>query len=199
MPSIIDVGGDDLARLSVRGAVDLFADLLWAEAHAVAAGLGIDIDVTRVTDAHGGGVDATVNAPLDAAAEPGAIRPGTTRYQIETESGLDPATMSGVRRLLFRPGSASELKPRIRRCLDGHERLVIVLFGSDAPPAAGDDGGDAEDMVRRALARVDPPYGNADVKVWRQSRLIGYIGRHPALQRRLKGAAALSFVDHAHW
>ena len=198
MPSIIDVGGDDLARLSGRDAVDLFADLLWAEAHAVAAGLDMDIDVPRVTDAPDGGIDATVKAPLDAAAEPGAIRPGTTRYQIETEKGLNPATMSGIRRLLFRSGSANELKPRIRRCLDGHERLVIVLFGTDTP-AAGDDGGDAEDMVRRALVHVDPSYSNADVEVWRQNRLIGYIGRHPALQRRLKGTAAFSFVDHAHW
>ena len=198
MPSVIDVDGGDLARLSDSDAVDLFADLLWADAYALAVGLDIDIDVPRVTGAPDGGIDATVKAPLDTAAGPGAIRPGTTRYQIRTERGLDPATMSGTRRLLFRTGSAKELEPRIRRCLDGHERLVIVLFGTDAPAAGGGDG-DAEHMIRRALARVDPSYGDADVEVWRQNRLIGYIRRHPALQRRLRGAAAFSFVAHAHW
>lgn len=196
MASILGVTAGDLARLSDSEAVGFFADLLWADAHAL--GIDPEIDVPRVTDAPDGGIDATVKASVDMdAAGPGTIRPGTTRYQIKTEKGLNPATRSGIRRLLFKAGSGAELKPRIRKCLDMRERLVIVLFGTDTPAAGRDS--DAENLIRQELAGVDPSYGDASVEVWRQNRLIGYIGRHPALQKRLTGMSQFNFVDHAHW
>ena len=191
MSAVLDIGGDDLGRLSDKEAVDVFAALLWAD--SAARGIPAEIDIPRNTDARDGGIDATVKAPVDIAME-GAIRPGVTGYQVKTEKGLNPAARDARRRLLFRPAGGG-LRPRIKNCLDRGETLVVVLFGVDAPDR--EDG--SANLIRDDVARVDPSYGDAKVEVWRQDRLIGYIERYPALKRRLKGLRDVQFHAHRQW
>ena len=189
--SVLAASGDDLGRLSDAEAVQLFADLLWADAGA--RGISASIDVPRSIYARDGGIDATVRAPGDGQGR-GVIGPGVTRYRIKSGKGFNPAARDARRRLLFRPGGGG-LRPRIKECLDKGEALVVVLFGTDAPDAERD----AEDLVRDELAGVDPSYGNARVEVWRQNRLLGHIARHPSPQRRLKGTSATPFLAHPQW
>ena len=188
--SVLAASGDDLGRLSDAEAVQLFADLLWADAGA--RGISASIDVPRSIHAGDGGIDATVRAPDDVPGR-GVIGPGVTRYQIKSGKGFNPAAGDALRPL-FGPGGGG-LYLRIKECLDKGEALVVVLFGAGAPDAERD----AEDLVRDELAGVDPSYGNARVEVWRQNRLLGHIARHPSLQRRLKGAPAAPFLAHPQW
>ena len=189
---VLGASGDDLGRLSDAEAVQLFADLLWADSGA--RGIPASIDVPRSIYARDGGIDATVRAP-EVVPGQGVIGPGVTRYQIKSGKGFDPAARDSRRRLLFRPGGGGELRPRIKECLDKGELLVVVLFGTDAPDVERD----SEDLVRKELAGVDPRYGGARVEVWRQNRLLGHMARHPPLQRRLRGASAVPFLAHPQW
>ena len=191
MGSVLAASGDDLGRLSDAEAVRLFADLLWADAGA--RGISASIDVPSSIYARDGGIDATVRAPDDVPGR-GVIGPGVTRYRIKSGKGLDPAARDARRRLLLGPGGGG-LYPRIKECLDKGEALVVVLFGAGAPDAERD----SEDLVRDELAGIDPSYGNAQVEVWRQNRLLGHIARHPSLQRRLKGAPDAPFLAHSQW
>lgn len=180
-----------LGRLSSAEAVDIFAGLLWADSSA--RGIRADIDVPRNTRARNGGVNATVRAPAGIAGE-GVIGPGVTRYQIKPGKGFNPASKSARRRLLFRPAGGG-LRPRIKRCLDDGETLVLVLFGTDAPDA----GRDSAHFIREELAKVDPSYGRAKVEVWHPDRLIGHIEKYPHLQRRLAGTSGIPFQSHSLW
>ena len=187
---MLDVDGSDLAKLSPKDAVDLFADLLWADARAL--GIPALIDVPRNINAPNGGIGATVSAPPKLPG-PCAIRPGVTGYQIQTARGLNPSADSARKGILYTQDGA--LRPRIRKCLDEGGTLVIALFGSGAPP----DDDDAEDLMRKDLVRANPLYENAKVEVWRQNRLIEYLERHPSLCRQIKGTAEVPFLDHDNW
>ena len=192
MTSVLGASATDLGRLSDAEAVELFAGLLWAD--SAARGIRAAIDVPRSIDARDGGIDATVRAPAGTAGQ-GVIGPGVTRYQIKSGRGFNPSSKEARRRLLFKPGGDGGLRPRIKECLDAGETFVVVLFGTDAP----DRGRDSEDLIREDLAAADPSYGDARVEVWRQNRLIGYIGRYPALQRRLRGMSYVPFLAHSQW
>ena len=177
--------------------MDIFADLLWADARAL--GIPAHIDVPRNINAPDGGVDATVSAPSKLPG-PCAIRPGVTVYQIKTTRGLNPSADSARKGILYTQDGA--LRPRIRKCLDEGGTFVIALFGSDTPASAADDSAAAaaaEDLIRKDLMRANPLYENAKVEVWRQNRLIEYLERHPSLCRHLKGTAEVPFLDHHHW
>ena len=191
MSTVLGVNRSQLGRLSGMEAVDIFAGLLWAD--SAARGIPADIDVPRNIHARNGGVNATVRAP-DGVAGQGVIGPGVTRYQIKSGRGFNPASRGARRRLLFRPAGGG-LRPRIKRCLDNGETLVLVLFGTDAPDA----GRDSAQLIREELAKVDPSYGRAKVEVWHPDRLIGYIEKYPALQRRLAGTSGVPFRSHSLW
>lgn len=193
MSPVLGVDGSDLAKLSPKDAVDLFADLLWADARAL--GISARIDVPRNINASDSGIGATVSTPTELPG-PYAIRPGITGYQIETAKWLDPSADSARKGILYTQDGA--LRPRIRECLDEGGTLVIALFGSDAPLDAGASA-DAEDLLRKDLVRANLLYENAKVEVWRHDRLIGYLERHPSLCRRLKGTVEVPFLDHDNW
>lgn len=197
VPTVLAVDGNDLAGLSLKDAVDIFADLLWADARAL--GIPAHIDVPRNIHAPNGGIGATVSAPSKLPG-PCAIRPGVTGYQIKTTRGLNPSADSARKGILYTQDGA--LRPRIRACLDKGGTFVIALFGSGVPSSAGAGGGGgdgAEDLMRKELVRANPLYENAKVEVWRQDRLIEYLERHPSLCRQLKGTAEVPFLDHHSW
>ena len=191
MLSVLDVGSDDLDRLSDSEAANVFAILLWADSSAY--GIPAEIDAPRRAPARGGGVVATVRAPADIEGR-GVIRPGVTRYLVRSGRGFDPANRGARRRLLFRQAGGG-LRPLIKNCLDRGETLVVALFGASAPGA----GRDPADLIREDLAGVDPSYGDARVEVWRQDEMIRHVSRHPVIQRRLKGMSDVPFLTHRRW
>jgi len=202
----LEIGGEDLGRLSPEEAVGLFADLLRAEAVSSGrplAGIraplstsapdgGVDITV-RAPDGAGapdGGVDITVRAP-DGAGGSGIIAPGLTCYQVKSGRNvrLGPA---GWGRLLCN-SNREKLPHKIESCIGEGGTFAVVLFGVDKPSRTGDPA----DSLREYLRECHSLDG-AKVAVWQQSDLLGFLGAYPALQRRLKRTEE-AFCDHASW
>ena len=189
------VDGNDLGRLGAKAAVVFFRELLWAEIPA-----GARIRVPEAIHAPDGGIDGTVRIPSGVLlpAGPSVLREGLTCYQIKTGKSVRITQKKARDALLFGPcrknAEAQKIVPRIRDCLEGGGTLVFVLFGMGTPGR-----GDEEEMLRQDIAAANPRYANARIEVWRQDELIGHLGRHSALRRRLKDGGHAAYQDHAHW
>ena len=192
METMFTVGNEHLERLSPDKAVDLFRELLWAEATATGIGKNL-ISVPSAITVADGGIDADVTD-----AEPqggqGLIKEGMTRYQIKTGS-FSLSGNSDINPILFRSGS-SDLKPRVKSCLDAGGTLIVVLFGSDSPDAVDDQ---AKERFHEALTSVDDVYASANVEIWRQNHLRGFLSRYPSLALRVTGRDSMDFQSHTSW
>ncbi len=192
MSTIFTVTNDDLNRLSPDGAVACFRELLWAEATA----LGIQkslINVPSAINVGDGGIDAEVqDAPANRGQ--GIIKPGLTRYQIKTGN----FSLSGdgdIRKILFKENS-SELKPRIKTCLDLEGVLVVVLFGSDNPEREDQE---VIDKFKEQLTTVSAEYNEAKIEIWRQNHLIGFLTPFPSLALQISQRDQVRFQTHQSW
>ncbi len=192
METIFTVRNEDLGQLSADRAVDLFRELLWAEATATGVGKNL-INVPSAITVADGGIDAEVTG-----AEPqggqGLIRQGMTRYQIKT-GRFSLSGNSDINAILFQSGS-SDLKPRVKSCLDAGGTLIAVLFGSDNPDPEDNQ---TRERIRQALTDVNEDYASANVEIWRQNHLRGFLSRYPSLALRVIGRGAMDFQSHASW
>jgi hypothetical protein len=193
MESVLSVENADLKRLGPDQAVDLFRELLWAEATALGIGKNL-INVPSAITVADGGIDAEVNSPLESSGQ-GIIKQGLSRYQIKT-GPFSLSRNSNVAAILFAgKGKSKALKPKIKSCLDRGGRLVVVLFGWDDPdPAEKLTAG-----FRTALARVSADYKDADIEVWQQNHIRGFLKPFPSLALRLNGRGHSSFQTHRSW
>ncbi len=136
-PNIFTVSSGELGALSPESAVNLFRELLWAEAAALGIGKH-QINVPSAITVTDGGIDAEVEGALVPVGRgQGLIRPGLTRYQIKT-GNFSIGERNYVDRILFTPsslrkGAQRKLQPRVQSCLDRDGTLVVVLFGWDKP------------------------------------------------------------------
>ena len=94
MDTIFTVKNDDLERLSPEEAVDLFRELLWAEATALGLGKNLINVPTAITVADGG-IDAEVRDAQVVGGQ-GIIKQGLTRYQIKT-GDFSPSNEANVK------------------------------------------------------------------------------------------------------
>ena len=101
-----------LEALSPEFAVEMFRNLLWAEATAIGI-LKSLVNVPSATDVKDGGIDAEIKAVAFAAGQ-GIIKKGLTRYQIKT-GNFSLKNDSQIREILF--NDAGKLKPRVKSCL----------------------------------------------------------------------------------
>jgi hypothetical protein len=190
--SILTVKNEDLNRLSPDEAVDLFRELLWAEADSL--GIGKDlINVPSAITVADGGIDAQVQDVQKSGGQ-GIIKQGLTRYQIKTgEFNLSQARY--VREILFRQNS-KELKPRVKSCLDKGGTLIAVLFGWDDPEREDEQ---ILGKFREQLAGVDQRYSDAKIEIWQQNHLIGFLRPFPALALRVNRRWRGMFETHQEW
>ncbi len=155
--TIFTVKNENLKLLTPEQAVDFFRELLWAEA----THLGIPkshINVSSDITTPDGGIDAEVR-DIQIHEGQGIIKRGLTSYQIKTgEFSLKGE--KHIKDILFKKGT-TELKPRIKSCLDQNGTLIVVLFGWDGPAK------DAalSEKFRTELAAVDPNYQNVIIKI----------------------------------
>ena len=192
METIFAVDKEHLGRLNPAQAVDLFRELLWAEATATGIGKNL-ISVPSAITVADGGIDAEV-----VGAEPqggqGLIKQGMTRYQIKTGS----FSLSGdadIEEILLQ-SKTSELKPRIKSCLDAGGTLVVVLFGSDNPETVDDQ---TNKRFIKACLHVDEKYANVKIEIWRQNHLRGFMSQYPSLALRVTGRDKTLFQSHLSW
>ena len=192
MDTIFAVNNEHLGHLSSNNAVELFRELLWAEATATGIGKNL-ISVPSAITVADGGIDAEVKD-----AEPqcgqGLIKEGLTRYQIKTGS-FSLQGDADVREILFR-GTTQELKPRIKSCLDADGTLVMVLFGSDNPETEDNQ---TKQKFIQMLRSIDEKYTAAKIEIWRQNQIRGFLSRFPSLALRVTGRDKTRFQSHRSW
>ena len=192
MDTIFTVKNEDLERLSPAEAVDLFRELLWAEATALGLGKNLINVPTAITVADGG-IDAEVKNAQVVGGQ-GIIKQDLTRYQIKT-GDFSPNNEANVRSILFKEGS-DELKPRVKSCLDKNGTLVLVLFGWDNPEQAD---GQHISKFREKLISVNDGYNTAKIEIWPQNKLIGFLKLFPSLALRVNERGGARFQAHKSW
>lgn len=190
--TILTIRNEHLARLNPEEAVNFFRELLWAEATALGIGKNL-INVPSAINVADGGIDAEVR-DAEISGGQGIIKEGLTRYQIKT-GDFNLSQNRYVNEILFTPNS-SELKPRVKYCLDQQGTFVVVLFGWDSPEIADDQ---LDKKFRDKLICVDPKYGEAELEIWRQNNLIAFLQSFPSLALRATGNLRAEFETHQDW
>ena len=192
MDTIFSVRNEHLESFTPDEAVDLFRELLWAEATATGIGINL-ISVPSAITVADGGIDAEVVEGQPQGGQ-GLIKTGLTRYQIKTGSFSLSGT-ADIKDVLFRDGT-SMLKPRIKSCLDSDGTLVVVLFGSDNPDTSDDQ---AKQKFIGILEEVEEKYTHSKIEIWRQNHLRGFLSRFPSLALRTTGRDHMYFQSHFSW
>ncbi len=192
--TLFTVRPTDLARLNPEDSVEVFQELLWAEARRV--GLPTTrIHVSRLVDVPDGGIDASVEADnLPTASD--ILGLGKAGFQIKAGGTFEPWKKSQIKKELFRTKSPKRenLGESIRACLDNGSRYILVCTKADP-----------NQPQRRAAVKhfkdffVECGYENPKVEVWGQSHLIGILQRFPSLCLRLNGRGGLRFQTHGSW
>jgi len=192
MNTIFTVIKEELRRLGSGEAVEFFRELLWAEANTLGIGKNL-INVPSAITVADGGIDAEVRN-VSVCGGQGIIEQGLNRYQIKT-GDFSPSQERHIKEILFKDRS-TELKTRVKTCLDKGGRLIVVLFGWDNPDTTDNQ---VVDKFRKKLSSIDKTYSSANIEVWRQNVIIGFLKPYPSLVLQLKGISDLPFVTHKSW
>ena len=192
MDTIFTVKNEDLEHLNPQEAVDFFRELLWAEAAALGIGKNL-INVPSAITVADGGIDAEVKN-VSASGGQGIVKQGLTRYQIKT-GNFSLSNESHIKSILFKD-KTNELKPIVKSCLDKDGTLIIVLFGWDNPETKDDQ---LVDKFKENLILIDQKYNNANIEIWRQNNLIGFLKPFPSLTLRIRGLDRSRFQSHRSW
>src|SRR5207249_1805691 len=157
--------------LDAARAVELMADLLWAEARR----LGFPtthVHVSSRINVPDGGVDASVETTdvddddwIDS-----FIPAEQTALQLKTGTSFKPWNEGDIKNELFGKAAPSKdaLGKSIKDCLDAKGTYVLVCTGTDPNEQERDQ---AETLLEEFFAECG--YDNADVEIWGQSALIG--------------------------
>src|SRR5258708_31774194 len=106
MDSIFTVTNRDLEKFDPKQAVEIFRDLLWAEATKTGVPLN-RVNISSWINVPDGGVYARIDAPAQQLN--GLIKSGPTAYQIKAGSFI-PLRVAEIRRVLFRPNQTTHLE-----------------------------------------------------------------------------------------
>lgn len=191
MNPLFSVTPDDLSQLGPDLAVDVFRELVWAEATAIGVAKSV-INVPSAITVADGGIDAEVKG-VKVSGGQGIINDGLTCYQIK--AGAFTLNESSIKEILFVKGKA-ELKPRIKSCLDKDGSLVIVFFNWDNPDRVDNNG---RDKFIEVLKSVDSKYASAKVEIWRQNTICGFLQQYVSLSLKIKGQDKIKFQSHKSW
>ncbi len=192
MSTIFTVIKRDLDQLSSQEAVEVFRDLLFAEATSLGIGKNL-VNVPGAITVADGGVDAEVK-DVKITGGQGIIKLGWTRYQIKA-GDFSPNRQENIKKILFKDNS-KELKTRIKSCFDNNGTLVLVLFGWDGPETEDNQ---IVSKFHKQLESVNPKYKNAKIEIWRQNNLIGFFQPFPSLALRINRRDEARFQTHKSW
>ncbi len=192
METILTVKNEHLERLSPQEAVDFFRELLWAEATVLGIGKNLTNVPSAITVADGG-IDAEVQH-MQVNGGQGIIKQDLTRYQIKT-GNFSLSDDSHIKKILFKDRS-TELKIRVKSCLDKNGTLVVVLFGWDNPETKDDQ---LINKFKGKLTSIDQKYDKAKIEIWRQNNLIGFLKPFPSLALQVNERERARFQTHKSW
>jgi hypothetical protein len=193
-PTIFTVTPDDLSRLDAESAVDLIAQLLWAESMRI--GLAISsVRITTKVTAKDGGIDATIDDSDEVAFDDSFLWTDRMGLQIKAGSSFSP-TEAAIRKELFGDQSPTKeaLAPAVRDCMDADGVYILVCVGDDP----------TDDKVQEAEEHLETffkacGYPEPYVEVWGQNQLIGFLKRFPSIALWVNGKAGALFQTHSSW
>ena len=167
MNYVANISPKVLGQLAPDTAVDLFRELLWAEASRAGVGPAL-VSVPGAINVADGGVDAEIKGVLPEMPG-GLLYPGLTRYQIKT--GAFSAGNESEMKALFLKEKSDELKERVRSCFEKKGTFVIVLFGSDTPDKTDDELAHA---CQQFLARIEPTFKKCPIRLLYAARATAH-------------------------
>jgi hypothetical protein len=189
---VTDINPKILGLLSPEAAVDLFRELLWAEAYREGIGPAL-ISVPTAITAADGGIDAEITGvPLDSSG--GLFFSGLTRYQIKT--GAFSAGNDSEMKALFLKEKSTEFKDRVRTCFEKNGTFVVVLFGSDSPNRTDDE------LVRACkdfIGRFEPAFQNCSLHVFQQNQIAAFLNHHLPLASHAQMKSFRNLRIHREW
>ena len=191
MSRLFQVRSENLDHLGPDKSVELIRKLVWADATASGIGKAI-VNIPTAITVGDGGIDGEVGE-IEQDSKYKIIRKGITRYQIK--SGKFTLCESDIRSILFKNNS-SELKERIKHCLDSKGTLVIVFTGWDNPDQIEEQ---ASNRFKEKLAEVSEEYRAAKIEIWRQNTVIGLLDNFLSLKLDILGTTYDSFYCHEEW
>jgi len=185
-----DVSMSDIGKLSADDAVELFHQLLVAEAMRTKNPVTA-INVPKAITTADGGIDAEIELISGSLIPGGLLRNGNARYQIKTGS-FSASGLGDIKSLVLQPKyktkrtyKAEYLNPRVKNCLDEAGTFIVVLFGSEAVGTTEDYG--VKEIIN-FLKKYDQKYENANIQIIRANQLCAAIKAiSPALALRLNG------------
>ena len=191
MSALLDVQSTHLKSLDAQEAVEIFGQLLMAEARSI--GMSPDsISVPLSITVADGGVDATVQS-TKGEQEQGLIRFGINCYQVKS-GNTSPRNRRDVRGILFQKGTG-KLHRKIKQCLEQKGFFAVVLFGSSLPTQDVD----TASLFKEELQKECPEYNNPRIAVWQQEQIKYFLQKFPSLQKRLTRIDHFKFRTHAEW
>lgn len=191
MPSIFTVTTDDLAVLSPEKAVELTAELLWADSQRV--GLPISkINIPQNVDANDGGIDAVVEAD-EVSGGTGLIQPGRTSYQVKAGE-FAFSSDSNVKELFFT--EKNNLKPRIKAALDAGNKIIVVLTKCDDPERT--DGKFKEKCIE-ILNKHKYSCEDINIEFVLPNQIVGFLHSFPSLALKITGRDNSKFFSLESW
>ncbi len=192
--TILTVKNEHLKSLKPEEAVNLFRELLWAEASRIGIPLS-KINVSSWINIPDGGVDASVDTS-SALVPSNFIMDGFNGYQIKTGSTFLPWQRSQIQKELFddRPPTSQNLRNRVKECLDKNGTYILVCFGQDL----------IDKQRQSAIGNLEYcfkecGYQNPQVDVWGLNNLISFLRPFPALALRTNRHFSGIFETHQEW
>ena len=188
VPSFFSADVDRIKELDPVRAVDLFRDLLYAEAFRL--GLPPDrVHISADVNTADGGIDASVDPPLPSSTGPLSLPTG---FQLKAGKSFKPWQKSALKEELLK--SDGTLKPEVKRRLESGHRYITVCFGHDL---VENDRQAAVQLLRELVNAAG--YPDHDVDIWGAGEIAGHLGRFPALCLELNGTTSGSPLPHRAW
>ncbi len=172
--------------------MDLFRELLWAEANRAGVGPAL-VSVPSAINVSDGGVDAEITGVFRERAG-GLLYVGATRYQIKT--GAFSARKRSEMQDLFLKDKSNQFKDRIRSCFEQNGTFVVVLFGSDTPNRTDDA---ASIKCQEFVGGIEPAFRDCTIRVISQNQLAGFLNQHPPLADKARLRTFPHLRRHSQW
>jgi hypothetical protein len=193
IPSVFSVRDDVMLRLSPRQAVEVFRDLLFAEAFRLHIPIS-KVHISTNIDVADGGIDASVDWPVTD--QSGLIKTGLTSYQIKAGESFAPWREAVIKKELFgeKPAGKDNLGKSIRECFEHDGTYVLVCVKVDLVDPQRPD---AERFIKAQAQACG--FRRPKVEVWNRSNLIGFFQPFPSLALRLNGLEGIRGQSHKSW
>lgn len=196
--TIFTVTAEQIGALDATRAVELVAELLWAEVRR----LGVPsthVHVSTRINVPDGGIDASIDSDdIDVEKRGDSfIRDERTAIQIKTGGSFKPWHNGDIKEELFGKGkdpSKENLGESVRSCLHAKGTYMLVCAGTDPNEQ---ERLQAEGHLQEFFVQCGFP--EADFELWGQSTLIGLLKPFPSLALQVNGNAKAHFQTHSVW